>query len=237
MKQFYSIAEEGKVAHEFDIPFFGDVISHNVVQNHGAGILDFAKVERPASDAEYDMKFRSTMYLIKPIYKVPLFLEYHLSKYAGDKSGFLYQIRYVILPKTKLGKKAHAEIIERWLDMKEGKENIGTYSIKTGDVNAPIQIQQNSNHSKQRQTISFKSEDIKNLFEILKKDLEKLDANLREDFDLEMRYAIKQLEKANDISPQLLNIGTMIKNVGLPIFTSLTSSGIFELAKPLLGIS
>ena len=53
---------------------------------------------------------------------------------------------------------------------------------------------------------------------------------------MEMKYALKQLEKENDIKPQLLNIGSLISNVGLPIFTSLTSSGIFEVIKPFLGI-
>ena len=52
---------------------------------------------------------------------------------------------------------------------------------------------------------------------------------------MEMNYAIKQLEKNNDVNPQLKNIGKLISNVGLPIFTNLTSSGIFEVLKPILG--
>lgn len=236
MKNFYAISEEGVEPHEFEIKFFGDKTEHKVVSLDN-GYIDLKKTYKPAKDEDYDAQFRATMYQIKPIYKVTHFLEYQLSRYEGEQSEFLAQIRYVILPRTKNGKPAHAEIIEKWLESKEEKSNIsGIYSISTGDVHAPIQIQQNSNHSSQKQKITYNPSDVKDFFSILKSDIEKLDASIREDFEMEMKYAVKQLEKENDIQPQLLNIGSLISNVGLPIFTNLTSSGIFEAIKPLLGL-
>ncbi|SFB03251.1 hypothetical protein SAMN05660845_1419 [Flavobacterium swingsii] len=235
MKNFYAIAEEGVEPHEFEIKFFGDKTEHKVVSFDNS-YIDLKKVYKPAKDEDYDVQFRAAMYQIKPIYKVSFFLDYQLSRYEGNQSEFLAQIKYVILPRTKNGKPAYAEIIEKWIESKEEKPNVGTYTISTGDVHAPIQIQQNSNHSSQKQIITYNSSDVKDFFSILKNDIEKLDASIREDFEMEMKYAIKQLEKEKDIQPQLLNIGSLISNVGLPIFTSLTSSGIFEVIKPLLGL-
>lgn len=237
MKNFYAIAEEGNEPHEFEIKFFGDKIKHNRITNGGLGAIGIESFLKPATDAEYDMKFREAMYSIKPIYKVPHFLDYQLSRYEGDQTEFLAQIRYVILPRSKNGKPAHAEIIEKWLDSKEEKKiDIGTYTIQTGDVHAPIQIQQNSHHSSQKQNINYTASGINEVFSALRTDIEKLDKSIREDFDLEMNYAVRQLEKENDIKPQLLNIGKLISKVGLPIFTNLISSGAFEAIKPLLCI-
>lgn len=237
MKIFYAIAKEGDEPHEFEIKFFGDKIKHKRVTNEGLGAINIESYLKPATDAEYDIKFREAMYEIKPIYKVPHFLDYQFSRYEGEQTEFLAQIRYVILPRSKNGKPAHAEIIEKWLESKEEKStSIGTYTIQTGDVHAPIQIQQNSNHSSQKQIINYTTSEINDIFSALRADIEKLDKSIREDFNLEINYAVKQLEKDNDVKPQLLNIGKLISNVGLPIFTNLISSGAFEAIKPLLGI-
>ena len=75
------------------------------------------------------------------------------------------------------------------------------------------------------------------MFKLLKTDIEKLNAELRDDFKSEISYAMKQLDKGNDITIQLLNIGSLIKNIGLPLFVNLISSGIFESIKPLLGLT
>ena len=235
MKFFYAIVEEGVEPQEFEIEFFGDKTEYNKVSANN-GYIDIKKAYKPAIDEDYDMRFREAMYKIKPIFKVPSFLDYQLLRYEGNQSEFLAQIRYKILPRTKNGKSAYAEIIEKWLESKEENTKVATYSISTGDVHAPIQIQQNSNYSSQKQQISYNASDVKDFFSILRHDIEKLDVSIREDFEMEMKYALKQLEKENDIKPQLLNIGSLISNVGLPIFTSLTSSGIFEVIKPFLGI-
>jgi hypothetical protein len=235
MNNFYVIAEEGKEVNEFDIPYFGGTVGQNQVSLAG-GSIDIKRVNKPASSRDYDVKFRAFMYSIKPVYKVPQFLDYHLGKYQGDPNEFIYQIKYVILPQVERGNRpSYSKMIQDWLNSKNPKTESASYVINTGNVSAPIQIQQNSNHSIQTQNIKYSKENLSDLFELIRKDIEKLDKEIREDFEMEMNYAVKQLSKDNDIKPQLFNLGTLIKDVGLPIFTGLTSSGLFELIKPFIG--
>lgn len=236
MKHFYAIAEESSEPHEFEIKYFGDKMKQNVVTNAGYGGIGIKTLYKQANDQEYDLRFRQKMYSIKPIHKVKDFLDYQFSRYTGEKSEFLDQIRYIILPQTKKGKPSHAEIIEKWLESKDEKAILGSYTIQMGDINAPLQIQQNSSYSSQHQKINYNPTDLVTLFDALRLDIVKLDQSIREDFDLEMNYAVRQLEKNNDVKPQLLNIGKLIKDVGLPIFTNLISSSAFEIVKPFLGI-
>ena len=51
-----------------------------------------------------------------------------------------------------------------------------------------------------------------------------------------MDYAIAQLERNKDIKPQLLNIGLLIKDVGISTFSNLLAAPISELIKPYLGL-
>ena len=234
MNTFYTISKEVQEVHEFEITHLGDVIGHNQVYNAN-GSIRIEKVYKPAKPAEYDMMFRKVMYSLNPIFKVPLFLDYHFERYSGKSEEFISQIKYVILPLVDRGnRKSYAKIIQDWLDSKNPKIEEKNYMITTGDVNAPIQIQQNSSHSSQVQKIQQSTERIDELFALIRKDIENLNREIREDFELEMNYAVKQLSKEKDIQPQLLSIGELIKNVGLPIFTGLTSSGLFEMIKPYL---
>lgn len=234
MNTFYAISEKGKEANEFEIPYFGDVMSQNQINPTG-GSIQINKVFKTATDREYDIKFRKVMYSLKPIYKVPLFLDYHLERYLGNPTEFLSQINYTILPLVDRGsRKSYAKIIQDWLNVKNPKSESKSYTISTGDINAPLQIQQDSNYSSQIQKIKQTKESVNELFSLIRKDIEKLDKDIREDFELEMNYAVKQLSKEKDIQPQLLSIGELIKNVGLPIFTGLTSSGLFEMIKPFI---
>jgi|GEM_PF-6344925 len=233
MNRFYAIAQEGEEAHEFEIPFFGDVIAHNQIYSAGGRSIGIEKVYKPATSAEYDMKFRSAMYSLKPIFKVPLFLDYQLNRYEGNSEEFLSQIRYVILPLVDRGtRKNYADIIRDWLDSKNPKSESKNLVISTGHVYAPMQIQNASNHSNQTQNINQSQEKIQELFALIRQDIENLDKEIRQDFELEMDYAVKQLTKEKDIRPQLSNLGELVKNVGLPIFTDLTSSSLFEIIKP-----
>jgi len=234
MNSFYVIAEEGKEPNEFDIPYFGGTVGQNQASFVG-GSIGIKRVDKPASTRDYDVKFRAFMYSIKPVYKVPQFLDYHLEKYQGDPNEFIYQIKYVILPQVERGNRSsYSKMIQDWLDTKNPKTESASYVINTGNVSAPIQIQQNSNHSTQTQKIKYSKENLNDLFEVIRKDIEKLDKEIREDFEMEMNYAVKQLSKENDIKPQLFNLGSLIKDVGLPIFTGLTSSGLFEIIKPFI---
>ncbi|NTW32134.1 MAG: hypothetical protein HGB12_05855 [Bacteroidetes bacterium] len=108
--------------------------------------------------------------------------------------------------------------------------------IKTGNVNAPMQIQQNVNGSQQTQQINYSKENITELFSLLKKDIEQLNKDLSDEFKTEMDYAIKLLNKGKDIKSPLLNIGSLIKSIGISVFSNIITSPIFEIMKPWLGL-
>jgi hypothetical protein len=147
MNPFYAISKEGKEVNEFEIPYFDDVMSQNQINPTG-GSIQINKVFKIATDREYDIKFRKVMYSLKPIYKVPLFSDYHLERYLGNPTEFLSQINYTILPLVDRGsRKSCAKIIQDWLNVKNPKSESKSYTISTGDINAPLQIQQDSNYS------------------------------------------------------------------------------------------
>jgi hypothetical protein len=231
MNRFYVVSkDEQEVNNEFEIRNFGDKIAHPRVSATGSSI-NIDKVFKPATDNDYDKKFRELIYLIKPIFKVIQLLDFHLENYNGSKDEFISQIKYVILPKIK---PSYKKIIEDWLEMKKPNTESINYNISMSNINAPVQIQQKSDNATQTQNITYCAEDIKELFSRIQADINNFDVQIREDF--EMNYAIKKIEKGNDIKPQLLSLGSLITNVGLPVFTSLTSSGLFEVLKPLFGI-
>ncbi len=109
-------------------------------------------------------------------------------------------------------------------------------NIKTGDINAPAQFQQNSQNSNQNFKVNYSVTTVQEFFDVLKDDIESLDSNIKEDFLSEMNYALKQVKQGRDIQGQLMNIGSLISNVGLPFFVNLASSGVFEVMRPFLGL-
>lgn len=233
MNRFYVVSKEEQEANnEFEINYFGNKIAHPRVSTEG-GFINIDKIFKPATDYDYDKKFRELIYLTKPIFRVIQLLDFHLENYNGSKDEFIAQINYVILPKIK---PSYKKIINDWLEMKRPNAESTNYNISMSNINAPVQIQQKSDNATQSQNITYSMEDIKELFSNIQADIQNFDAQIREDFEMEMNYAIKNLDKGNDIKPQLLNLGSLITNIGLPIFTSLTSSGLFEVLKPLLGI-
>ncbi len=139
-------------------------------------------------------------------------------------------------------KERHVALINDWLAKKETlltatTTYIHNYSIKTGDDHAPTQFQQNSDNSVQNQSLNYNEAIVKELFEVLETDIENFATDIKENFSSEMSYALKLIKQGKDIKSQLLNIGSLISNVGLPFFVNLVSSGVFEIMKPYLGIS
>jgi len=204
---------------------------------------------RNTTDEDYDQQFVRKLHKWKPIYHIDLVLEHHYSYYLArhdqGHGDFLKHMRYVILPILK--KKPNAEVctqlFEKWLDSKEpGHSNIlkpytvNNNTINVGNVNAPTQFQQNSDHSTQTQHNHLQKDDIKQVFELLQKDIQQVNEQIRKDFAMEMDYAITQLERGKDIKPQLFNIGSLIKDVGMGTFTNLLAAPVFELVKPYLGL-
>ena len=108
--------------------------------------------------------------------------------------------------------------------------------INIGDINSPTQFQQGSDNSNQTQEIIYSQENINELFTLLKADFDKLSIDVREDLKSEIEYASKQLDKGKSVKTQLLNIGGLVKDVGINVFANLLASPIFEVIKPTLGL-
>ncbi|HEY5327392.1 MAG TPA: hypothetical protein VIJ27_10370 [Mucilaginibacter sp.] len=204
---------------------------------------------RGTTAEDYDKQFINKLQQWKPIYDIDRLIEHHYQHYlTKNKQGhheFFKHMRYVILP--MLQKRPNSGVVtglfEQWLDQKESKDKeqlkpytVNNNTINVGSINAPTQFQQNSDHSVQTQHNHYQKKDIKEAFELIKKDIQSVNDQIRKDFAMEMDYAITQLERDKDIKPQLLNIGSLIKQVGIGTFTSLLAAPIFELIKPHLGL-
>ncbi|MEI6348178.1 MAG: hypothetical protein WCP69_09555 [Bacteroidota bacterium] len=194
---------------------------------------------------DYDDAFVLKLTSVKPPYDLYKVLDYHLSYYIntnhGDKDRFLKQIKYVILPIIQKRKSldVYMELITEWIkknDMNTKNNKTADITLNIGDINAPTQFQLNSDNSSQSQEIYYNKEDIKELFELLKKDIEKINEEFKEEFQYEIESAIKQLNKGKDIRNRLFTIGSLIKEVGINLFANLLASPIYSLMKPFLGI-
>ena len=197
---------------------------------------------------DYDKQFIYKLQKWKPIYELGLVVEHHynhyLTQHVQGHDEFIKQMRYVILPMLKKQRNAEVctELFEQWLDQKTPKtqakpHTVNNNTINVGSVNAPSQFQQNSDHSVQTQHDHYQKVGIKEAFELIKRDIQNVNEQIRKDFAMEMDYAIIQLERDKDIKPQLVNIGALIKAVGMGTFTNLLAAPIFELIKPHLGLS
>lgn len=203
----------------------------------------------PVVAEDYDNLFASKINGWKPVYDIGKLLEHHYQYFIKtskrEPENYFDHIRYVILPKIRRreSNEAQIELVQKWLNSKDSKaveqvasKVVNNNTIKFGDVHAPIQFQQNSSHSTQIQNNHYHKEDVKTAFDLLSRDLQNVDAQIRADFELEMDYALKALEKGKDIKPQLLNIGSLVKDVGMGVFTNLAASPIYELMKPYFGL-
>ncbi|GAA4100566.1 hypothetical protein [Mucilaginibacter panaciglaebae] len=196
---------------------------------------------------DYDDQFAYKLNKWKPVYDIDKVINHHYDFYLSENShghdNFLKHMRYVILPKLKSRKSSEAciELFEKWLDIKmpnsrSNTPHIVNNSINLGNINAPVQFQQNSENSVQTQYNYSQKDQVKELFNLLTKDIEMVNEKIRSDFAMEMNYAVAQLAKDKDIKPQLLSIGGIIKDVGIGTFTNLLASPIYEIVKPMLGL-
>lgn len=202
---------------------------------------------RKTTVADYDNNFAYRIVSLKPPYDLSKFLDYHLSCYLlnenSEKEIFLKQIKYVILPLVKKRKNSeiYIDLLNEWLEKNDLAKNQKTINamntINIGNINAPTQFQQDSNNSIQTQNINPDIESLGTFFNLLRKDIELLSSNLKEEFESEINYSIRQLEKGKQIKEQLLNIGGLIKDVGINVFANLIASPIYESFKLLLGIN
>ncbi|WP_400263118.1 hypothetical protein ACFX5U_08640 [Sphingobacterium sp. SG20118] len=183
-----------------------------------------------------------------PVYELDRLLDHHYKFYIlnlkNENDKFIKHMMYVIVPylrKVNDGE-IRIDLLEKWIEMKipsvqvPRENSIVNNTIQMGNINAPIQFQQNSNNSVQTQHNQYQLDDIKTFFDLLSKDIQNLDKKIREEFCLEINYASTQLVKDKDIQPQLINIGSLMKEIGLGVFSNLIASPVFEYIRPSLGL-
>lgn len=251
MNEFYSITEEGaEPISEFQLRNLGEKTVSMIIggvrpsEYWGTRGTDRSVVYRKVTSDDYDKQFASVLTNTKPIYRCVELIEHHASFYVNERKGerekFIQQMKYMVLPilEKKKGKEAFATLLKDWLDENDkSKSGKGTsYNLNFGDVNAPSQFQVGSPGGSQQQTVKYKNENVLELFRLLKSDLNKLESDIREDFELEINNAVRQLDKGKDISSRLLTIGGLIKDVGIGTLTNLIASPVFEVMKPYLGL-
>ncbi len=196
---------------------------------------------RDINAKDYDNLMAKKLIDCEPPYILSNILDHHLEYYrykTGDKRTFLQQIRYVVLPivNKKERHKVHEDLINQWLnEMEEKKQNKET-SIELGNVNAPIQIQVNSDNSSQVQTVNYTNGDIQELVAVLRKDVPNLSKENQIELNAELDKLSKQSNEGKSIKGRLLTIGEFILGVGIGVFTNLISSPIYEIVKPHLGL-
>jgi len=194
---------------------------------------------------DYDDLFATKITNVKPPYELNNLLEFHCEQYLkiknGTKDKFVKHVKYVVLPiiKQRIKSEVYAELVEEWINqnnMNSINENRGTVTLNMKNISAPTQVQVNSNSSTQKQVNSFAEKDIKQLFEALEKDLINLEKDLKEELQAEMVNALKYLNKGKNINSRLETIGSLIREVGLSVFSNLIASPIFEIIRPYLGL-
>jgi hypothetical protein len=252
MVEFYSIDINGRELKSlYQLPNLGDECASVTIGKRrnefwgSNGTPPSKTYHRKVVPEDYDRNFVYMMIAIKPPYEIDNFINFHLNYYLSiqnsSKDKYIKHIKYVILPIVKeiKDKAVYVDLINEWVeknDVINNHEKAPIMSIiNTGDIHAPVQFQQGVSNSKQTQEINYKTEDIKELFLSIKKDIETLNTSIVNEFSTEIEYALKQIEKGKDIKPQLKNIGQLIKDVGINVFANLVASPIYESIKPLLG--
>jgi hypothetical protein len=198
---------------------------------------------------DYDNQFVSRLLKTRPSYKIDKLINHHLQFYLSlhpdNKEEFLKHMRYEIFPllKKRSTNSAYVELFEKWINnqnMDSEKHNQAqtiNNTINVRNVNAPLQFQQGSDHSVQTQhNHPVSNDELKSFFEILRKDIQQFDEDIRKDFSMEMDYALSQLKQGRDVKTQISNISRLIKDVGIGTFSNLLAAPIFEVVKPLLGL-
>jgi len=253
MNEFYSIGEEGRdLENSYQLKNLGSQKISMIVGKRVRG--DWGESDTYQSDRlyakttneDYDRSFAHKIAKTKPPYEIGNLLDYHLGYYVnqnnGTKEKFIKHIKYVIMPliSKQQDKEVYLQLLNEWLaenqdNINYRKDNI-IKTIQFGDINAPTQIQVDSSHSQQTQSITYSKEDISELFSLIRADLEYVRSDFKEDLKNEIENAIRYLERGKDIKSRLLTIGSLVKDIGINVFANLIASPIFELLKPALGI-
>jgi hypothetical protein len=199
---------------------------------------------------DYDRQFVNKLINSRPVYNMKKVLDHHFKSYflvhTQGRSDFFTHMRHVALPALKKLKDSEVcvNLFQEWMEEKMSfKKNslmphaVNNNTINVGSVNAPVQFQQSSDYSVQTQHNHYQKEHIKEVFKLITRDIQKFNEQIRNDFAMEMNYAVAQLERDKDIKPQLLSLGSLMNDVGINTFANLLAAPVYEIIKPFLGLS
>lgn len=203
----------------------------------------FTSHYRPTTDTDYDVQFSREIIEHKPVYELEELIDFHLNYYInlkqGSKDTFVKHIKYIVLPLVEKSpnSKVHQDLINEWLgkNMTNKKENKGGTIFSIGDIK-DSQVQINSDNSVQEINTKNSSEEIQKTFDLIREDIKRLNGPEREELSAEVDRAEERLKQGKEVKPRLLMIGELIKEIGTDVFTSLVSSPIYDMVKPLLGM-
>ncbi|RFN58615.1 hypothetical protein [Marixanthomonas ophiurae] len=247
MNEFYSLKNENSAENKFQLTDLGNTFISAIIGKRsrtgwGESKNSSQTFFREPTEEDYNRHFANKIMDFNPTYEIEQLLEFHFKFYTKNnpskKETFLKHIKYIVLPIIKGYKNSNVqtELVEEWLVNKMGGKESDNFNFKFGDINSPAQFQINSNNSVQKQNVEYSNENVKELFELIKKDLKKLNITEQEELKYEIRNAENKFDKGKDIHNRLLIIGDLIKDIGIGVFTSLVSSPLYEIMKPLLGI-
>lgn len=243
MNPFFDISKENNhCINKFQLKNLGPTMIMASIIGRNGGFSDYY---RETTDGDYDLFFADTIFKWQPIYELEELLDYHYQYYTNNNLGrgdkFLKHLKFIVIPilEGRGNSKVPIDLIEDWLKSKQQFTDapIVNNIINIRDINAPVQLQQNSNQSVQKQQhLDSEGKSILKAFELIKLDIQKLEQHIKSDFSMEMTYATAQINKDRDVGPQLKNIGKMMQQIGMGVFTNLAAAPIFEYIKPYLGL-
>ena len=250
MNEFYSIStNENLPETEFELRNLGKQMVSAIIGKPSRGgwgerTYSSQTFYRETTTKDYDEQFAYKLMNFQPVYDLEKILNFHkyfyIKKQNGKKDEFEKHIKYVVYPLIvkKRNSETQQELITDWLDknMTDKKKNNGKLRMDFGDINSPTQFQINSDNSVHTQKIEYSHEDISKIFELIRKDLKGINNSESQELSAEIEKTESKLNNGKDIKTRLLIIGELIKDIGIGTFTSLLSSPIYEMVKPMLGI-
>ncbi|MBU3011119.1 hypothetical protein KO506_06875 [Polaribacter vadi] len=250
MNEFYLISSNENLSEtEFELRNLGNQMIYAIVGNSSRGgwgerTYSNKTIYRETTTKDYDEQFANKLMSFQPVYDLEKILNFHKDYYVGKQNGkeekYIKHIKYIVYPLIikKRNSETQQELITDWLDknMADKKKNNGKLRMDFGDINSPTQFQINSDNSVQTQKIKYSNEDIAKVFELIREDLKEINNSESQELSTEIEKAESKLNNGKDIKNRLLIIGELIKDIGIGTFTSLLSSPIYEMVKPMLGI-
>tara|TARA_R110001592_G_scaffold40877_3_gene133980 strand:- start:1555 stop:2313 length:759 start_codon:yes stop_codon:yes gene_type:complete len=252
VKEFYDISEEGqKPQGRFQLTNYGSerhLMTVGTPVRRGAWGESTEYVSnttyRATVPEDYLKDFVYMIRKFKPIYEIDQLLDHHLDMYMrkGNKSEiFLKHIRYEVIP--LLGKSndtnPHIELVNKWLGQREGKSvsNHPTPTVHFEGITGNIQLLIDSPYGSQKQEVHCDKADIDGFLSALFKDIESLKHDLKDELVSEVQTALLQNKRGKLTQAKLMNLISLMKEIGVGVFTNVVASPIFEALKPSLGIS